>query len=134
MSATPITLAALAARSSEGYSSAIDCNDFGTVRLTLNVTANSVQPTNPFYGGTSQQLPSDASTFQIRVETSADSTTWRELSCTFEGANRPQTRFTPGPAIRSERKVFVGMDRYLRAHWIIGHGAPVTFSVDGTTV
>jgi hypothetical protein len=127
LAATAITLAASAARTSSGAGTAQDITNAGaSVRLTLSVTANDNTPGNP-------NNPPRAA-FDVAIETSFDgSTDWREIFST-DPARAPK-RFQPGATIRTERRVFVGADRFVRARWTIdGVNPSVTFSVSGEAI
>jgi len=131
MTAQAVTFATLAPRSADGYSATLDLQDASTLRLLLAITANSAQPA-PSIANT---LNADSPSFNLKIESSPDGATfWREVECVQRGQPRDPVRFTPGSYIRNERHVFVGFDRYVRAHWMIGRGAPVTFSLDGFSV
>lgn len=101
-----VTLAASAARTESGSGSAIDLGDRNTLRLSLAITARS---------GTKPSL-------HALVETSADSSTWRQLG-SFTAVN---------DATGTERQSFPGADRYVRLRWVISGATPsFTFSVSG---
>ncbi len=127
MAAVAITLASSAARTSSGAGTAQDVTNAGAcVRLTLSVTANDNTPGNP-------NNPPRAS-LDVAIETSFDgSTDWREIFV-YDPQRGPK-RFAPGATVRSERRVFVGADRFVRARWTIDGANPsVTFSVAGEAI
>lgn len=98
-------LVASAARTATFQSAALEIGDRGTACLTLDVTAVS---------GT-------APTLDVAIETSADGTTWRALAS-----------FAQKTVAGSERKSFVGCDRFIRANCTIAGTTPsFTFSVAG---
>jgi len=104
-----VVLAAEAARTATGNGDAVGLGDRGTLRLLLDVTAAS----------------GSSPTLDVTVETSYDSVTWRSLGT-----------FAQKIAVGTERKSFVGADRYVRATWTIGAVATpsFTFSIAGEAV
>lgn len=100
-----VTLAAPAARTATGNGSSLALVDRNQLRLTLDVTAAS---------GTTPTL-------DVTVQHSPDGSTWATLGT-----------FAQRTAAGSERKIFSGVDRYVRANHAIGGTAPsFTFSVSG---
>lgn len=104
----PVTVVSSAARTANGTGGTIVAGDRDTLRLALAVTAAS--------GGT----PS----LTVTVEHSGDGTTWSTHSS-----------FTAVTTTGTTRKVFGGVDRYVRATWTITGTTPsFTFSVTGELV
>lgn len=104
-SSTDITLLASAARAASGTGASVDLGIKTGLLLTLAVSA--VSGTSP--------------TLQVKIETSADGSTWRLLD-TFAVTT------AVGPVVRA----FAGADRYVRAAWTIGGTAPsFTFGLAG---
>lgn len=101
-----VTLAASAARTATGNGDAVELGDRGTAALTLDVTA---------VGGTTPSAT-------VTIETSKDgSTGWTAVAA-----------FSAATAVSAQRKVFAGLDRYVRASWAISGTTPsLTFSVAG---
>lgn len=105
VSGEPITLIAPGTRTAAGSEGARVAGSNDTARLTLNVTAAS---------GTSPTLT-------VTVEHSADGSTWTTLGS-----------FTAATAVGTQRKVFSGLDQYVRGSWTTGGTTPsFTFSVSG---
>jgi hypothetical protein len=99
------SLAASAARTTAGSGPAVNSEQYTIARLTLNVTAVAA-----------------GTTATVTVETSGDGTTWTSVG-TFAGAT----------AAGTQRKVFAGLDRLVRASWTLAGTAPsATFSVSGS--
>lgn len=83
----------------------VDVGEFGIACLTLNVTAHT--------GG--------GDTLDVDIETSADKVTVRDVGS-----------FTQSTDVGSERKSFVGLDRYVRYEaTLAGGGVDVTFTLSG---
>jgi hypothetical protein len=100
-----VVLAALLARTADGQGSSIELGDRGTLRAELTCTAAS---------GTAPSL-------MVKIETSKDGVTWREVAA-----------FTALSAAGSQRISVPGCDRFVRASWDLGGDTPsFTFSVDG---
>jgi hypothetical protein len=110
---TDVTLFASAARTATANGTAVALGDLGTLRLFLDVTAAS---------GTTPTL-------DVTVETSYDgSTGWRAISASGSA-------FTQATGVTSQRRSFVGCDRYVRAVATIGGTSPsFTFSLSGEAV
>lgn len=88
-----------------GTGAAIELGDLATLRLDLTVSAAS---------GTTPSLT-------VSIETSKDGSTWRSLGS-----------FVAATTTTSERKSFVGCDRYARVSYTISGTTPsFTFSVKG---
>ena len=105
---TPVDLAPSAVRTTSADGSTHHVGGSDTARLTLAVTAAS--------GGT----PS----LTVTVQHSPDASTWAAVSA-----------FAAKTGTGSERKVFGGLDRYVRASWAITGTTPsFTFSVSGEIV
>ena len=100
-----VTLAPSGARTASGQGSTVPTGDLDPARLTLDVTAAS---------GTTPSLT-------VNVQHSSDGATWVTHSS-----------FAAKTATGTERKVFAGLDRYVRASWTITGTTPsFTFSVTG---
>lgn len=104
-----VTLAASAARTATGNGTAFEVGDKTTLRCELNVTAVS---------GT-------APTLVAAVETSANGTSgWTEIAA-----------FSQVTATGTTRKVFTGLDRFVRPKWTIGGTTPsFTFALTAEMV
>lgn len=103
-----LAVEASSAKTATGASAAIEVGDRGVARLTLGVTAAS---------GTTPTL-------NVTMQTSADGTTWRSLGT-----------FAQKTAVGTERASFVGVDRFMRASWVIGGTTPsFTFAITGEAV
>lgn len=102
-----VTLLASAARTQDFDGSAVEVGDRGTLCLTLDVTAKA---------GT------NSPTLDVSIETSEDGESdWRLLGS-----------FSQKTAVGSERKSFVGADRFVRATGTIaGTNPSFTFSLSG---
>ncbi len=100
----PVALAA-GTVTGNGQSAATSTAEYGTLRLTLAVTAVSGTPS-----------------MTVTVEHSGDGSTWTSLGS-----------FAARTAAGTERKVFTGLDRYVRCSWTLTGTAPysVTFTVAG---
>ena len=104
----PLTLAASAARTATGNGATVHVGEADTARLTLDVTAAA---------GTTPSLT-------VAVQHSHDGSTWATHSS-----------FAAKTTAGTERKVFGGLDRYVRATWTITGTTPsFTFSVVGELV
>jgi hypothetical protein len=121
MPSTPITLAASAARTADGNGSALDCDTYSTLRLTVDVTANSEWGTTPYDAKKNGIGPRPE--FRLALEHSSDNITWRELE-----------RIENDPNVHASRLTISGFDRYVRVVWTIGGvaGVSVTFAVTGS--
>lgn len=87
---------------------AVPTGDRGIARLTLDITAAS---------GTTPTL-------DVTIETSEDKTTWTSVGT-----------FTQATAAGKQRKVFVGLDRYVRAVETVGGTGPsFTRTISGELV
>jgi hypothetical protein len=87
-----VSFAASAARTADGAGDALD-TDRGVARLTLDVTATE----------------GNAETLDVTVQTRKDTNdSWRSVGT-----------FTQATAVGSERKCFAGLDRLVRASWVI---------------
>ncbi len=103
----PVTLAA-GTVTAGGSGSPVSAGEWSAIRLTLAVTAAS--------GGTPSMT--------VTVEHSQDAVTWVSLGS-----------FAARTAAGSERKVFTGLDRYVRCTWAVSGTTPsFTFSVAGEAV
>lgn len=92
-------------RTASGAASAVECAHKSVACLDLVVSAAS---------GTTPSLT-------VTIETSKDGSTWRSLGT-----------FTAATAVTSERKSFVGLDRYVRANATISGTTPsFTYKVTG---
>lgn len=100
-----LTLVGSAARTTNGTGPTVAAGDNDTLRLVLDVTA--VSGVGP--------------SVTVTLEHSGDGTTWTTHSS-----------FAAVTAVSATRKVFGGIDRYVRATWVIA--ASVTFSVAGELV
>ena len=92
-----------------GVGRAIDSRDFGTMRLTLDVT----------------KAEGEEPTLDVAIDTAEQASgPWAELGT-----------LTQATAIGSERVVVVGCDRFVRARWEIGGTSPAfRFSILGEGV
>lgn len=107
-----VDLLASAQRIANGDGAAVELGDRGTLRLTLDVTAVGVDADE---------------VLDVKVQTSEDNVTWRDLG-SFNQATQPE-------GVQSERKSFVGADRYVRVSWTVAGTTPqFTFSVSGDAV
>ncbi len=88
----------------------IENKGYNTLRLTLAVTA---------VGGTSPTL-------DVTIQHSPDNSTWATLG----------TAFTQKVGAGTERKILTGVDRFVRAHCVVGGtgGAHVTYGLTGDGV
>lgn len=103
-----VSLAASAARTTNGSGSTVAVGTAHTLRATLSVTAAS---------GTTPSLTA-------RIETSEDGTTWRTA-----------LTFTAATGATTQRLSTSGLDRFIRAAWTITGTTPsLTFSVTGELV
>lgn len=104
-----LTLAASAARTATANGTSVEVGDRGVACMTLDVTA---------VGGDADE------TLDVKLQTSEDGSTWRDV------ASFTQVLQTGGAT--SERKSFVGLDRFVRAVWTLAGTTPsFTFSVVG---
>lgn len=104
----PVSLASSAARTATGTGSPVFTGEADTARLTLSVTAAS---------GTTPSAT-------VAVQTSVDASTWATVGS-----------FTAATGVTSERKVFSGLDRYVRASWTITGTTPsLTFALSGELI
>lgn len=102
---TLVTLAPSATRTANGSSGTTPMAQATTLRLTLAVTAAS---------GTTPTLA-------VAVQHSPDGVTWTNHSS-----------FATATGVGSERKVFAGLDRFVRVAWTVGGTAPsFIFGVSG---
>lgn len=106
----PITLALSAARTTSGNAGAVPSGPYGTLRLTLDITA--VSGTTP--------------SMTVTIETSPDGTTnWTTIG----------TPFAAQTGVANIRKVVTGADRFVRASYTITGTTPsFTFSVTGVAL
>ena len=103
-----VVLAPSAARTAAGSGPAVAMGAKSTARLTLTVTA--AAGTGP--------------TMTVTIEHSADGVTWVAHSS-----------FAAATAAGAQRKVFGGLDNFVRATWTVGGTTPsFTFSVAGELV
>ena len=108
ISGTAVELAPSAARTTSGNGTSLPTEDIQTLRLTLSVTAAS---------GTTPSLT-------VTIQTSDDGSTWATVAS-----------FAAKTTTGSERKVFSGIDRFVRASWAITGTTPsLTFAVTGEAV
>ncbi len=92
-------------RTASGAAAAVECAHKSVACLDLVVSAAS---------GTTPSLT-------VAIETSKDGSTWRNVAS-----------FTAATAVTSERKSFVGLDRYVRANATISGTTPsFTYKVSG---
>lgn len=104
----PVVLADSGVRTANGSGSPMAMGERSTLRLTLNVTAAS--------GGTP--------TMTASVQHSEDGQSWSNHSS-----------FTAATGTGTQRKVFGGLDRFVRVSWTVGGTTPsFTFAVYGELV
>jgi hypothetical protein len=102
-----VVLAPSAARAANGQAAGIGSAEYEIARLTLDVTAASGTPT-----------------LTVFIETSHDGSTWAAVAS-----------FGAKTGVSTERKVFAGLDRLVRARWTITGSTPsITFRVAGELV
>ncbi len=102
-----VTLASATATAG-GNGPTVSSGEWATLRLTLNASAVS---------GTSPSMT-------VAVEHSGDGSTWTSLGS-----------FAARTTTGSERKVFTGLDRYVRCTWAVSGTTPsFTFTVAGEAV
>lgn len=104
----PVVLAPPAARGVNGAGAGVPVGTAHTARLTLDVTA--VTGTTP--------------TATVTVETSEDGAAWVAVGA-----------FAAATAVSRQRRSFSGLDRLIRASWVLGGTTPTfTFAVSGELV
>jgi hypothetical protein len=95
-------------------SNSVELGDRGTLRLTLAVTG--------VLGGT----PS----MSVAVQTSPDNATWTTIT-----ASPGAVSFSAATGVTSQRLIFTGVDRFVRAVATVSGGTPsLTFSLTGEAV
>lgn len=103
-----VAIESASAKTITGVSAGVEIADRGVARLLLNVTAAS---------GTTPTL-------NVTMQTSSDNATWRSLGT-----------FAQKTAAGSERLSFNGLDKFVRASWVIAGTTPsFTFSISGDAV
>lgn len=95
-------------------SNSVELGDRGTARLTLNVTA----------------VGAGTPSMAVTIQTSPDNATWTTIPATPGAAS-----FTAATGVTSQRLIFAGLDRFVRAVATISGGTPsLTFSLSGEAV